>query len=61
LARTRNERTPYAVDVTGGGRSSVISRRDVGKQTSRDGDLGHLEGDITAVADDVDGLSSTAS
>jgi hypothetical protein len=35
--------------------------QDIGEQNSGDGDLGHLEGDITAVADDVDGLSSTAS
>ena len=35
--------------------------QDVGEQISWNGDLGHLEGDIAAVADDVDGLSSTAS
>jgi hypothetical protein len=35
--------------------------QNVGEQIPWDGDLGHLEGDITAVADDVDGLSSTAS
>ena len=35
--------------------------QDVGEQSSRNGDLGHLEGDIAAVADGVDGLSSTAS
>jgi hypothetical protein len=27
LARTRNERTPYAVDMTGGGRNSAIKRK----------------------------------
>jgi hypothetical protein len=35
--------------------------QDVGKQISRDGDLGHLECDVAAMADDVDGLSSMAS
>jgi hypothetical protein len=49
-------RTPHTVDVTGGGRSSAI-----GEQIPWDGDLGHLERDIAAMADDVDGLSSTAS
>src|SRR3984893_7986730 len=33
----------------------------VGEQISRNGELGHLERDVAPMADDVDGLSSTAS
>src|SRR5271165_6550177 len=32
----------YAVDLTGGGRSSAMSRSDVDEQMSRNGDLGPL-------------------
>src|ERR1700730_844720 len=56
LDRTQNK--ALHVDATaGGGRSSETSRRISAKQNSGDGDLGHLEGDITAVADDVDGCA----
>jgi 3-deoxy-D-manno-octulosonic acid (KDO) 8-phosphate synthase len=46
--RTHNNRTPHAGAGSGGGRSS--------RRMSA-----NLEGDVAAVADDVDGLSSTAS
>ena len=51
LAQTRNERTLYAVDVTGGGRSSAMSRRMSANRW--DGDLGHLERDIAPMVDDL--------
>ena len=58
--RTQNNQALH-VDTAAGGPQFRDQPQDVGKQISRDGDLGHLEGDIAAVADGVDGLSSTAS
>ena len=46
-------RTHYAVEVTGGGRSSAISRRMSANRFLVNRDIGHLEGDIAAVADDL--------
>ena len=40
-------------DTTSGGRNCRDQPQDVAEQTSRDGDLGHLEGDIAAVANDI--------
>ena len=48
---TRDNGPNYAVDVTGGGRSSD-QPQDVGEQVSRNCDLRHLEGDVAA-ADDL--------
>jgi hypothetical protein len=48
LDRMLDNGTHYAVDVTGGGRSSAISQ-DAGEQVSRDCVLRHLEGDVAAV------------
>jgi hypothetical protein len=50
---TRDNRTHYPVDVTGGGRNSPIKPQDVGEQVSRNGDLSHLERDIAPVAHDL--------
>ena len=43
----------YAVDVTRRRPQFRDQPQDVGEQVSRNGDLGHLEGDIAAVADDL--------
>jgi hypothetical protein len=45
--RTQNNQALHVDTAAGGGRSSV------GKQISRDGDLGHLERDVAAMADDL--------
>ena len=47
-----DDRTLHAGAGSGGGRSSAISRR-MSANRLWNGDLGHLEGDIAAVADDL--------
>ena len=52
FADTHDDRAVHAGAGSGGGRSSAISRRiDLGEQHPWHGDLGHLEGDVAAVAD----------
>jgi hypothetical protein len=43
LSQIHDNRTPYAVQVAGGGRSSAINRRISAKRFFRNGDLGNLE------------------
>jgi hypothetical protein len=50
---THDNRTPHADAGSGGGRSSAISRRISGNRVLGMATFGHLEGDITAVADDL--------
>src|ERR1700732_112673 len=53
FARTHEDRTLPADAAAGGGPQFRDQPRDAGKQIPRDGRRGHLECDITAVADDL--------
>jgi hypothetical protein len=53
LSGTHNNRAVHAGARSGGSRSSAISRKNLCKRHSGNGDLGHLEGDTAAVADDL--------
>jgi hypothetical protein len=48
----QNNQALHVVAAAGGGRSSAISRR-MSANRSRDGDPGHLECDVAAMADDL--------
>src|ERR1700730_2286109 len=50
--RTHNNQALHVETAAGGGRSSAISRR-MWANRSRDGDPGHLECDVAAMADDL--------
>jgi hypothetical protein len=53
LSQIHDNRTPYAVEVAGGGRSSAINRRMSAKRFFRNGDLGNLECNVATRADDL--------
>jgi hypothetical protein len=50
FAETHDNRAVHAASGSGGGRSSGDQPQDVGEELSRDGNLGHLEGDIATLA-----------
>ena len=53
LAGTHDSRAAHAGAGSGGGRRSRDQPQNLGEQHSRNGDLGHLEGNVAAVADEL--------